>query len=63
MRKILSVGLLLMTSFALTTVARADAIVGPVGMAAALAYVYWPVILVAVLVIVTMVLLKRFKKK
>lgn len=62
MRKILSVELLLMTAFALTAVARAD-VISPAGMVVYLAYRVWPVLLVAVLVVVTMLLLKKFKKK
>ena len=62
MKRILVLCVSLITVLALTTVARAD-VISPVGMMVVLAYRSWPVILVAALVIVTMMLLKRFKKK
>ena len=62
MRRMIALCLSLMVVFALTTVARAD-VISPVGMVVVLAYRSWPIILVAALVIVTVLLLKRFKKK
>ena len=62
MRRMIALCLSLMVVFALTTVARAD-VISPVGMVVVLAYRSWPVILVAALVIVTVLLLKKFKKK
>lgn len=63
MKKIVIFMLSLVTMLGLVTVARADAIASPAGMAVALAYMYWPMVLVALLVIVTVLLLKKFKKK
>ena len=62
MKRMLVLCASLITVLALTTVARAD-VISPVGMVVVLAYRSWPIILVAALVIVTMLLLKRFKKK
>ena len=62
MKKFAVLVLMLTVILSLTTVARAD-VISPVGMVVVLAYRSWPVILVAALVIVTLLLLRKFKKK
>lgn len=50
----------------LTIVAYADAIVGPVAyviLAGRTLYRFWPWILVAVVVIITLVMLKKYRRK
>lgn len=63
MRNIVSFCLLLMTFFALTTVAYADAIVGPVDMVFSLVHVLRPLFLVVAAAVITILLLKRFGRK
>ncbi len=64
MKRILVLCVSLITVLALTTVARADVItINPLEAAIVLTCTYWPAILVIAVVIVTMLLLKRFKKK
>lgn len=63
MRNIVSFCLLLMTFFALTAVAYADAIVGPVDMVFSLVYALRPLFLVVAVAVITILLLKRFGRK
>ena len=64
MKKFAVLILVLTAMLSLTTVARADVItINPLEAAIVLTCTYWPAILVVAVVIVTMLLLKRFKKK
>lgn len=63
MRRITVLCLSLVTMLSLVTVARADAIVGPVDMVFSLIYVLRPMLLVVAVVVITILLLKKFGRK
>ena len=63
MKRIVVLCLSLIAVLALTTVAQADVITSPVIITLHLAYMYWPVILVVVLAVVTLLMLRKFRKK
>jgi len=64
MRKVVNMLSVLLVLFAMTATARADAIASPALIAVALVqHYFWVILLIIALVIITAVLLRKFRKK